>query len=177
MNICMEILKIMKAKREEYRGLFSFTVRGRKPYMIPPIYESFTGDTSGSFMMKKPKIPIRVTRVPMMVNIRLQELDFSKSKNINPPKTTKIATSGIIEFIPSTEPLLVESVESVSQALKAASLAEEPKKVIAQSKTIVSEMPSEAADTVGKSCSKTSSFATFQNLNWMFEDISHHLTP
>ena len=57
-------------------------------------------------------------------------------------------TNGIMALIPSILPRLVSSDTSVSQALKQASLAEEPKKVITQSMTMVTATPTEAADTV-----------------------------
>ena len=58
---------------------------------------------------------------------------------------------------PSAEPRLVESVASVSHALKQASLAEEPKKVITQSITMTSDTPTEAAEAaMGKIFSITS---------------------
>ena len=44
-----------------------------------------------------------------------------------------MASIGIMALTPSAAPRLVSSVESVSQALKQASLAVEPKKVITQS--------------------------------------------
>ena len=115
------------------------------------MYESFTGVTDGSLIIKKPSIPIIVTRVPIIAKMTDQLSDFSKSKNINPPNTTSILTSGIIAFIPSAAPRFEESVESVSQALKAASLALEPKKVITQSRMIVRLTPKDAAEAaIGK---------------------------
>lgn len=82
---------------------------------------------AGSLIIKIPRIPTRITTTPMIEKMIVQLEDFSRSKNIKPPKTTSIATSGIIEFIPSTEPLFVESVLSVIHALNAASFAVEPK--------------------------------------------------
>ena len=64
---------------------------------------------------------------------------------MNPPKTARIAMSGIMAFTPSAAPRFFSVVESVSQALKAASFAVEPKKVITQSRMMVKEMPTEAA--------------------------------
>ena len=90
-----------------------------------------------SSMMKIPRIPIRSVATPMMVNIITQLPASLRSNAINPPKTARMATRGIIELIPSAEPRLVESVESVSHALYAASFADEPKKVIMQSSAIV----------------------------------------
>jgi hypothetical protein len=87
-------------------------------------------------MIKKPKIPIRITAIPMIVKISDHSSGFSSEKPINPPNTTKIAISGIIELIPSALPLFSEVVTSVSHALKQASLALEPKNVIRQSKMI-----------------------------------------
>lgn len=52
------------------------------------------------------------------------------------PNTTSIATSGITARTDSTRPRLLLLVTSVTQALKAASLALLPKKVITQSSTI-----------------------------------------
>ena len=87
-----------------------------------------------------------VTATPMMQNIAVQDSGRSRLNAINPPNTARIATSGIIEFIPSAAPLLVSLVESVSHALYAASLALEPKKVITQSSTITSVTASAEAD-------------------------------
>src|SRR5574344_1618406 len=64
---------------------------------------------------------------------------------MNPPNTTRIATSGIMELMPSIDPRFVSSPTSVSHALKHASLALEPKKVITQSITITNVTPIEAA--------------------------------
>lgn len=92
----------------------------------------------------------------MIEKMIVQLEDFSRSKNIKPPKTTSIATSGIIEFIPSTEPLFVESVLSVIHALNAASFAVEPKNVIIQSSAIVSVTPKAAAEvTIGNNVPST----------------------
>ena len=63
----------------------------------------------------------------MMANIAVQLEASFKSKAIKPPKTASMATRGIIALIPSAAPRFEESVESVSHALKAASLADEPK--------------------------------------------------
>ena len=82
----------------------------------------------------------------MMAKIQVQLDSLDRSKNINPPKTTKIARRGIMELMPSAAPRLVLSVESVSQALKAASLAVEPKKVMTQSRMMTKETPTAAAD-------------------------------
>ena len=61
-----------------------------------------------------------------------------------------MATNGIIELIPSAAPRFVLSVESVTQALKAASFADEPKNVIMQSNIMVSVAPKAAAEvTIG----------------------------
>ena len=98
--------------------------------------------------MKKPKMPTTVTTVPIMAKMALQLEAFSKSKNMKPPNTTKMLTSGIMALIPSAAPRLVGSVESVSHALKAASLALEPKKVMTQSRMMVRLTPSVAAETI-----------------------------
>ena len=66
---------------------------------------------------------------------------------MKPPNTTKIETSGIIELKPSIFPRLPSPPLSVSHALKAASLAAEPKKVIIQSKAMVNVTPRAAACT------------------------------
>ena len=67
-------------------------------------------------------------------------------------KTTKIAISGIIEFIPSAFPLSSLVTLSVSHALKHASFADEPKKVITQSIIITSVTQTADADAaIGKS--------------------------
>ena len=86
--------------------------------------------------------------MPIIANITDQLEDSSRLKPINPPNTTKIAIRGIIALIPSALPRLEASVESVSQALNAASLAVEPKNVITQSSIIVKETPKLAAETV-----------------------------
>ena len=57
-----------------------------------------------------------------------------------------MAISGIMALMPSMLPRLVSSDTSVSQALKQASLAEEPKKVMTQSMRMVRLTPTEAAD-------------------------------
>ena len=54
------------------------------------------------------------------------------------PKTTSMATRGMTASTASTRPRLLSLVTSVTQALKAASLALLPKKVITQSRTITS---------------------------------------
>ena len=83
-------------------------------------------------------------------------------------------TSGIILFMPSAAPRLVLSVESVTQALKAASLAVEPKNVIRQSKMIVSETPRAAAlVTMGNILPSTSvRISAKQNM-----EIPHRIYP
>ena len=81
-----------------------------------------------------------------------------RSNAINPPKTARMATRGIIAFMPSAAPLLELSTLSVSQALKAASFADEPKKVIRQSRIITREIPTDAAEaTIGNTAEMTSS--------------------
>ena len=52
------------------------------------------------------------------------------------PNTTSMATSGMIASTASTRPRLPSLVTSVTQALKAASLALLPKKVMTQSSTM-----------------------------------------
>ena len=89
-------------------------------------------------MRKKPAIPIMITATPIIAKIAVQLSLLPRSKDINPPKTASIATSGIIELMPSAAPRFVSSVTSVSQALKQASFAEEPKNVITQSIIITS---------------------------------------
>ena len=54
------------------------------------------------------------------------------------PNTTSMAISGITASTVSVRPRLSAAVTSVTQALKAASLAVEPKKVITQSSTTTS---------------------------------------
>ena len=98
--------------------------------------------------MKKPIIPTARVSAPIIEKITVQLASLSRSKNINPPKTTRTETRGIMAFIPSAFPLFEESVESVSQALNAASFAVEPKSVITQSRIIVSATPTVIADTV-----------------------------
>ena len=94
----------------------------------------------------------------MMIKIKRQSSREVRSNAIKPPKTARIATSGSIELIPSAEPRLVESVESVSHALYAASFAEEPKKVIMQSRAMVSVTQiADALAAAGKSASMISS--------------------
>ena len=65
---------------------------------------------------------------------------------MKPPKTARMATRGIMALMPSAPPRLVSSVLSVSQALKAASLAVEPKKVMIQSRTMTRDTPTAAAE-------------------------------
>jgi len=110
-------------------------------------YPLSDGAAALSLIIKKPRIPMTVTIAPMTVNIIVQLCDLFKSKNINPPNTRSIDTKGIIEFIPSAAPLFVESVESVSHALNAASFAAEPKNVITQSSRMVSVTPSDVTET------------------------------
>ena len=71
----------------------------------------------------------------------------SKLKPMNPPNTTRMETNGIMELKPSIFPRLPSPPLSVSHALKAASLAAEPKNVIMQSKTMVNVTPRAAACT------------------------------
>ena len=66
-------------------------------------------------------------------------------RNIAPPNTASIDSSGIDEFTPSTRPRFVSSVMSVIHALNAESFARLPKNVMMQSNTMVSVMPSAAA--------------------------------
>ncbi len=73
----------------------------------------------------------------MMVKMVTQLAACSRSKNIKLPNTTKIASMGIMALMPSAAPRLELSVLSVSHALKQASLAVEPKKVITQSMMMV----------------------------------------
>ena len=114
-----------------------------------------------SSIVNIPMIPIAIVAIPIMAKIITQLCARLRSKAINPPNTARMATRGIIELIPSAEPRLVESVESVSHALYAASFADEPKKVIRQSRTIVSVMPIAAAlDAAGKRASITSSLSS-----------------
>ena len=81
----------------------------------------------------------------MIIKIALQSFALDRSKPIKPPNTTRIAISGIIALMPSALPCPPSCVASVSQALKAASFAVEPKKVITQSNTITSDTPALAA--------------------------------
>jgi len=57
------------------------------------------------------------------------------------PNTISMASSGNVESTESTRPRFDSVVESVTQALKAASLAVEPKKVMTQSSTTTSTAP------------------------------------
>ena len=94
----------------------------------------------------------------MMAKMAVQLEASSRSKNIKPPNTTRIATSGIMALMPSAAPRLVLSVLSVSHALKAASLALLPKKVIRQSRAITRDTPRVAALAIcGNSPVRTSS--------------------
>ena len=99
-------------------------------------------------------MPSATTMPPMTVKITVQLPSRFWSRPIKPPKTTRIAIRGIMALMPSTAPRLVSSVESVSQALKQASLAEEPKKVMMQSRAMVRVMHSDSAallvDIMGK---------------------------
>ena len=91
-------------------------------------------------IVKIPKTPITKTVIPIIRKIEVQLLLSSRLKPKNPPKTTRMATSGIIELIPSAAPRFWSVAISVSQALKQASLALEPKNVITQSKIITKVM-------------------------------------
>ena len=97
-------------------------------------------------MRKKPAMPKSRTTEPMTPKIKVQVSGWFWSKPIKPPKTTRIAISGIIALMPSAAPLFVASVESVSQALKQASFAQEPKKVITQSMMMTRLTPIAAAE-------------------------------
>ena len=77
----------------------------------------------------------------MIRKMAVQLSCLSRSKDMNPPKTTRMAIRGIMELTPSAIPRFVSSVLSVSQALYAASFAVEPKKVMTQSRMMVREMP------------------------------------
>ena len=140
------MLKRMKATRDKYSAGLAFIVAGRNPWITVRMYPSSIFGRAGSLMRKNPITPTAVTTPPMMVKIAVQLDARSRSKAINPPNTARIATSGIMALTPSAAPRLVASVLSVSQALKAASLAVEPKKVITQSRTITSVMPMAEAD-------------------------------
>ena len=124
--------------------------------------------------MNIPKTPTRITHAPIIVNIHVQLLALLRSNAINPPNTASIATSGIIAFSPSAFPLLSLFVLSVSHALKAASFALEPKKVITQSSMITRDTPTAAADTAaGKRASIISArISTKERI-----DIPHRIYP
>ena len=53
----------------------------------------------------------------MMMKITVQLRASSRSKAMKLPNTTRIATRGIMELIPSAAPWFVSSVLSVTQAL------------------------------------------------------------
>ena len=76
--------------------------------------------------------------------------------------------------MPSAAPLFVESVESVSHALNAASFAAEPKNVITQSSKMVRATPSEVTETaMGNSVPRVFVFsATKLNM-----EIPHKMYP
>ena len=95
-----------------------------------------------SFIVKSPMSPDTITDAPIMRYIVVQLSGLSRSNDMNPPNTTSVAMSGIIEFIPSMRPLSDESPLSVIHALNAASFAVEPKNVMTQSIMIVSCIPS-----------------------------------
>ena len=119
---------------------------GRNPKNSVLKYPSGAG--SGCFfssIRKNPSIPETSTIQPMMRNRIVQCAALSCSAHIVPPKTTRIATSGIMALMPSALPRFVSSVLSVSQALKQASFAVEPKNVIMQSNTMTSVTPIDAA--------------------------------
>ena len=101
-----------------------------------------------SSIIKIPTIPTSITPTPIIENIHIQLCARLRSNAINPPKTARIATRGIIAFMPSAAPLFDASVLSVSHALNAASFALEPKKVIRQSSMITRDTPTVATDTV-----------------------------
>ena len=102
-------------------------------------------------------MPTQMTTPPMMAKIQVQLSLWFRSKPMKPPKTTRMEIRGIMELMPSTAPRLVRSVESVTQALKAASLALEPKKVMTQSMMMTRLTPRAMALAVmGKTASITS---------------------
>ena len=97
------------------------------------------------------------TTTPMMVKMDTQLSPLSRSKPMKPPNTTSTASRGIMALMPSAAPRLVSSVMSVSQALKQASLAVEPKKVMTQSMMITRVTPTAATDSPGNTAAITSS--------------------
>ena len=117
------------------------------PATLPPAcFPSFGQIRAGTSSIRKiPANPTTSTIPPIIKKITVQLEASSRLKPINPPNTTKIDTNGIIALMPSIFPLLDSSPTSVSQALYAASLAAEPKKVMAQSKIITRLTPSAAA--------------------------------
>lgn len=87
-------------------------------------------------MKKKPSTPPRQVMPP---TIRKNSCQFPAWVRLSrAPNTTSMATSGIMASTVSTRPRFSGTVTSVTQALKAASLAVEPKKVITQSITTTS---------------------------------------
>ena len=94
-------------------------------------------------------MPVAVTSAPKMVKNSLQRpCCVSPSKS---PKMTSMEMSGSVAITDSARPRFVSSVASVSQALKAASLAVEPKKVITQSSTTIITAAADTALAAGKS--------------------------
>ena len=69
-------------------------------------------------------------------------------RNIAPPNTASLASSGMAEFTPSTLPRFFSVVMSVTQALKHESFARLPKNVMMQSNTMVSVTPNAMAAAV-----------------------------
>ena len=66
------------------------------------------------------------------------------------PKTTSMAMRGMTDSTASTRPRFSSPVTSVTQALKAASLAELPKKVITQSKMMTMTAAARTARAAGR---------------------------
>ena len=148
----MAMLNSTKMPSSTYScGCFA-TVDGRKPYITEETYPSLAGLMAGSLIRKNPSTPAIRTSAPITQNISVQyagmDCERLAGTSIIPPNTKRIAISGIMALSPSAAPRLLSSVLSVSQALNAASLAVEPKKVMIQSTATVSETPTVAAETV-----------------------------
>lgn len=84
----------------------------------------------------------------------MRKNSFQRPACVSPskaPKMTSIEMSGSVAMTDSARPRFDSSVASVNQALKAASFAVEPKKVMTQSSTTIMTAAAETALAAGKS--------------------------
>ena len=104
-QLCWNIPNIAKAIIVRYKTGLVLIVDGLKLYIrflkkfsLP---EVCAGVSLTKKMLTKPTIK---TTAPIKIKMVVQLEESERSKDINPPNTTSIATSGIIELTPSTTP-------------------------------------------------------------------------